>query len=180
MQQPLGQACFQSMIGECGSCTYFGAIASQEWWKGPSVALSLQGPGGGEVREGAGADRAQGRRPDRDQVRVLVAPTAPLRNLWTLPRAWTFLMWGKLGRNWTVASGPCVVPVTRHSEVKVLYLFVLGEGYTAPPVSPSPERRGARPYSCLCSSLHVCMRHAQWAMSHPWLSVEWEMPPTDS
>lgn len=34
-------------------------------------------------------------------------------------------MWGKLGRNWTVASGPCVVPVTRHSEVKVLYLFVL-------------------------------------------------------
>lgn len=69
------------MMGECGSCTYFGAIDSQEWWKGPSVALSLQGPGRGEVREGAGADRAQGRRPDRDQVRVLVAPTAPLRNL---------------------------------------------------------------------------------------------------
>lgn len=37
MQQPLGQACFQSMMGECGSCTYFGAIASQEWWKGPML-----------------------------------------------------------------------------------------------------------------------------------------------
>lgn len=69
------------MMGECESCMYFGATDSQEWWKGPSVALSLQGPGRGEVREGAGADRAQGRRPDRDQVRVLVAPTAPLRNL---------------------------------------------------------------------------------------------------
>lgn len=45
------------------------------------TALSLQGPGGGEVREGAGADCAQGWWPDRDEVRVLVAPTFPLRDL---------------------------------------------------------------------------------------------------
>lgn len=97
----------------------------QEWWKGPSDALSLQGPGGGEVREGAGADRAQGRRPDRDQVRVLVAPTAPLRNLLDFTQGLDLSDVGQTGQELDSGIRTCVVvPVTRHSEVKVLYLFV--------------------------------------------------------
>lgn len=56
-------------------------------------ALSLQGPGRGTVREGAGADRQEGGRPHRDQVRnrgpelCLPLPGA----LWAFRRGWGFL-----------------------------------------------------------------------------------------
>lgn len=79
------------------------------------LALSLQGSGGGEVREGAGADCSQGWWPDRDEVRVLAAPTFPLGNLLDFTQG-LGLSDVETGQELFRGSGSCVVP-----EIRVLY-----------------------------------------------------------
>lgn len=79
-------------------------------------ALSLQGPGGGEVREGAGANCAQGWWPDRDEVRVLTAPIFPPGNLLDFTQGlglsevvdWAGTGQGVLDPAWCLRSGSCI------------------------------------------------------------------------
>lgn len=84
-------------------------------WRRRSVhGLSLQGPGRGTVWEGPGADRPEGRRPDRDQVR---GPLLLRQALSTGFRASPCgVDWGGPARVWMAPRAGCLEGISLGSQ----------------------------------------------------------------